>query len=117
MSQEIQAEMMLLGVAVLLGGMGAFCYDGLRAWRRLCLHGTWWMGIEDLLFWTISGLVVFTVMLEENQGILRWYVLAGCVLGAVSYQRWIRPLVWKVLRRLWRAMTILRRNVENLLKK
>ena len=117
MSQEIEHEVMLLGVAVLLGGLGAFCYDGLRAWRRLWLHGTWWTGGEDLLFWIMAGLVIFGVMLEENQGVLRWYLLAGWVLGAVIYQRWLHPLVWRILRRLWKGMTYLRRNVENLLKK
>jgi len=100
-------------------GMGCFMgvgYGLLRLWRRAVRHGAWWIGLEDLLYWTLWALVLFSVAMEANDGTIRWYTLAAAGGGMLMCFCWVHPLIEKTAGFLWNKTGFFRRFVEKLLK-
>ncbi|MBQ9699555.1 MAG: spore cortex biosynthesis protein YabQ [Lachnospiraceae bacterium] len=62
-------------------------YDILRLIRRIIPHSNIMVNIEDFIFWTMSGVIVFMLIYAENSGTLRWFVVVGIVIGAVVYAK------------------------------
>ena len=93
MSEVITGELRFLAVSIVWGGGIAACYEFLRLMRLLFRHGEMWTGLEDLLFWTICAVLIFIMIMEENDGMIRWYVLAGCMAGACIYQFLLHPVL------------------------
>lgn len=113
----ITGELRFLAVSLVWGAGIAAGYEVLRLMRVLFRHGDLWTGLEDLLFWTICALMIFIMVMEENDGMIRWYVLAGCGAGACVYQFVFHPLLLFVLRPLAIPLRFFRHFIQNLLKK
>ena len=65
----------------------AVFYDGLLIIRRVIRHGQFWISLEDFFFWLICAWGVFLFLVEENNGILRWFAVGGAILGAFLYKK------------------------------
>lgn len=89
MSANIQYEMELLSVSVLTGAGLMIVYDCLRVFRILCPHRAAWVGIEDMLYWIYTSVMVFTLLYREQDGVVRSYVVAAVFVGMVVYQQLI----------------------------
>ena len=87
MSQEITEELLLFFHSFLTGIIMAVFYDGLLIIRRVIRHGQFWISLEDFFFWLISAWGVFLFLVEENNGILRWFAVGGAILGAFLYKK------------------------------
>ena len=76
MSETIYAETVLAGTSLALGAGLMALYDVFRIWRVLIPHGTLWTGLEDLLYWLLSGVSTF----------MRWavYFWACCCIRGQS---------------------------------
>ena len=61
--------------AFLAGVFLAVCYDVLRIFRNIADHSTFWIGAEDILYWCASGIYLFELIYQENDGMIRLYVL------------------------------------------
>lgn len=85
MSDMIRWELQYLAVVVTVGVLLAFVYDCLRIYRRVIKHGTVWIAFEDIVFWMCAGVVTFVVCFMEDAGNVRWFAIAGEILGAVMY--------------------------------
>ena len=70
MSQEITEELLLFFHSFLTGIIMAVFYDGLLIIRRV-----------------IRAWGVFLFLVEENNGILRWFAVGGAILGAFLYKK------------------------------
>lgn len=64
------------GAVILLG------YGVLRCVRKLIRHSAAAVGAEDLLFWILASIYLFSRMYQAIQGRIRWYFIAGAVIGA-----------------------------------
>jgi spore cortex biosynthesis protein YabQ len=117
MSEVITGELRFLAVSIVWGGGIAVCYEFLRLMRLLFRHGEMWTGLEDLLFWTICAVLIFIMVMEENDGMIRWYVLAGCAAGACIYQYLLHPVLVFLLTPLTIPVRYLRRFFRNWLQK
>jgi spore cortex biosynthesis protein YabQ len=53
--------------------------------RKTAPHARFIVQLEDLLFWLGVTLLMFYFLLVINDGEMRWYTIAGAVLGAVLY--------------------------------
>ena len=69
----------------LAGVFLAACYDILRVFRKLAVHNTFFIGMEDILYWCVAGFFLFSVIYGENDGIIRIYALLSICLGAWMY--------------------------------
>ncbi|MCI8401443.1 MAG: hypothetical protein HFI38_05020 [Lachnospiraceae bacterium] len=117
MSEVITGELRFLLVSIVWGAGIAACYEFLRLVRLVFRHGQMWTGLEDLLYWTICAILIFIMVMEENDGMVRWYVLAGCAAGACVYQFIFHPVVVFVLTPLKIAVKFSENFLRKLLKK
>lgn len=72
-------------ITIGIGMLVAFCYDYYRVVRRtlrLKKTGTF---LGDLIYWLITTVIVFALLLQANWGEMRLYVFLGLGLGAMLY--------------------------------
>lgn len=86
MSQDIVREITFFLHSFLLGIGITFAYDFLLVARKVVPHGKLWTSLEDLWFWIFCGLGVFYMLYRENNGILRWFAVAGAIMGMFFYK-------------------------------
>ncbi len=86
MSQSIWQELDFLLHALLLGVMITVLYDTLRILRRIIKHGNIWIALEDMGFWIVCSICIFGMLMEENNGVLRWFAVLGSLLGMIVYK-------------------------------
>lgn len=84
-SSGVNVEAHLFVYAALTGVFLIVVYDLLRIFRRVCPHGAFWIGIEDFFYWLFSAIVIFGVLLKENNGVFRWFFVVGMLLGMIIY--------------------------------
>lgn len=65
--------------------------------RRMLFH--WLEFINDVLFWLIQGLILFYVLLQVNQGEIRFYIFLAILCGYAAYQALFRQVYQKLLER------------------
>lgn len=92
-SQNIAKEVMFLFHSFLLGAVITFVYDGFLILRKLFKHTIFLISLEDLIFWIACALSVFYVLYEENNGMLRWFAVAGAAVGMIIYKKTLSPLI------------------------
>ena len=85
-NDEIINEIRLFANSVVLGAGLTFVYDGWLICRKVFKHTTFWVSVEDLLFWFGTALVVFLVLQKENNGVLRWFFVVGAAVGMLLYK-------------------------------
>lgn len=85
MSELITIQGHLFIITIICGmGIGVF-YDILRILRRVVAHSNWMINVEDAFFWLISSVFLFVILFNQNNGIIRGYVILGVVLGMITY--------------------------------
>lgn len=85
MNQEIAVELHFFAFCILWGGLVLIAYDALRIIRRLIKHGTFLLTVEDLIFWIITGIFIFTMIYRQNNGIIRGFAVMGMTAGMLLY--------------------------------
>lgn len=90
MSREIVQELTFFVHSVLMGSAITFVYDWIRVLRRLIKHGAVLLSLEDIVFWLVCGLSVFYMLYRENNGTLRWFAVAGAMIGMLFYKMIVR---------------------------
>ena len=96
MSPNIVKEVLLLIHSFLLGVVLTIIYDGIIILRKLIRHSGIFISLEDLLFWIACAISVFYMLYEENNGILRWFAVAGAAVGMLLYKATLSPLIVSV---------------------
>lgn len=84
MISGISNEAAIFLYAVLSGAAVLFGYNVLRIVRRLIPHSVMVSGVEDLVFWIGASGWIFRRMYLMMQGRIRWYFIAGMLLGAAA---------------------------------
>lgn len=85
MSDTIMAECYFFLHAALTGVILSAIYDVFRILRRVRCHGWFWIAVEDLFYWIGSALYIFSVLMQGNNGIIRWFFVLGILLGMLVY--------------------------------
>lgn len=87
MSQDIINEVYFLGGSVFMGIVITFVYDFILIGRQVVRHNPFAVSLEDLVFWLSCAVFVFYMLYEENNGVLRWFAVAGAAVGMLLYKR------------------------------
>lgn len=95
-------ELLLFVHSLWSGVVVAVAYDLFRIFRNVCRHSSFWIGVEDLLYWCGCGIYLFAQMYQENDGIIRFYVLGGVALGIAMYHWSISGILVKYGILFWR---------------
>lgn len=80
--------------------MGAgilICYLVVRVIKRFFVHRNMVLGVLDILYWLLTGLLIFLKIYETNQGILRSFILLGMAFGAYLAHLFPGPFLEKIL--------------------
>jgi len=95
MSPEITLEVYFLFHSFLMGIFITALYDILRILRRIIPHNMMVVSLEDLVYWVACSLAIFVVLIRENNGILRWFAVAGAMAGMFLYKKTLGFLIVK----------------------
>lgn len=85
MNDVILEEINMFLEAAWSGMLIAVAYDVLRIFRRIVKHWDWVVTVEDYVFWVIVGILVFAMIFQWNDGIVRGYVIVTLFFGAYLY--------------------------------
>lgn len=102
-TQEGGLLLLSFGVGILL----MFSYDVLRIFREIITHGTFSLSLEDVIYWLACSLVVFAMLYHENDGLLRWFVLAGIALGMLVENHFLSPYIVRLVSRVIKKILFL----------
>lgn len=97
LSQDITREMVFLFHSFLLGVVITSAYDGFLIIRRLIRHSGIMVSLEDLVFWIVCALEVFRVLCRENNGMLRWFAVAGAFGGMLVYKKTVSRFIIRTI--------------------
>lgn len=92
-SETIAREGSLLLVSVLFGFALMLVYDIVRIFRHIVRHGTILMAAEDVLYWLFCAIGIFAMLYQENDGLLRWFVLGGVAVGMLFENYFVSPSI------------------------
>lgn len=95
----IGQELAIFVEAVLSGIIVFAAYDVLRVFRRLIRHGIVWISLEDLIFWSMTGIYLFVQIYKTSDGSIRWFFVIGVVAGMILFAgitRWFIRLYGKM---------------------
>jgi len=115
-SENIFHELDFFAVSFALGILLVLVYDCLRIFRRLVRHGVVWIALEDLCYWIFTAFVVFAMLYQKNDGLIRGFSIGGILLGMLLYNhlisrytvKYIARALKKVIRlihKTWRILT------------
>lgn len=94
MNREIIIELQFFITSILWGVLLLVLYDSIRIIRRVVTHNSFFIALEDLLYWMVSGLLIFRMMYQQNNGIIRWFSIGGVLIGMLLYHNSLsNPLV------------------------
>ena len=99
MREFITLEFRFLLWSLCCGAMLGAMYHVITVFRCIVPHHRFFCGVEDVLYWFISSFIMFAVILVANDGAVRWFALAGMVLGMV--------IVSLILKYLGKGITII----------
>lgn len=104
MSQNILNEVTFFAHSFLLGIVITVAYDGFVVLRRVIRHNLVMISLEDMIFWIACAIGVFYMLVEENNGILRWFAVFGATLGMLAYKESVSDLFVQIASTLIRAL-------------
>ena len=93
---SINNQLFLFLLSVLFGFVTGFFYDFLVIFRKIIKHFKFIVQIEDLIYWTVSALLLFFIMLKENHGEIRGFLILGSFLGMILYFSLISKIFLKI---------------------
>lgn len=99
MSSDIIIEVDVFLKVIVLGAACGFLYDILRIFRRVRTRGYVLTGIEDLLYWMVSAVIMFIFIYKKNGGTVRAYIILGMAAGMLLYEIVLGRFIVKYLSR------------------
>ncbi|MGN0383356.1 MAG: spore cortex biosynthesis protein YabQ [Eubacterium sp.] len=97
MTREVINQAVLFGQSCIMGACIIAVYDILRIIRRIRKHGKISVAIEDILFWILQIIIIFSFIFRENDGTIRFYIMFGISIGAIVYEAIIGRFLVKYL--------------------
>lgn len=97
MNDAIMVELRFFGASIFWGMLLLFIYDFLRILRRVVNHNGFFIVIEDVLYWITCSVLIFRMMYQQNNGIIRGFSILAMVLGMLLYHAGISDLVVTVI--------------------
>jgi Spore cortex protein YabQ (Spore_YabQ). len=85
MNDEIFAELRFFAVSFYWGMLLLVIYDLFRILRRVIKHNNFFIALEDIIYWTVCGVLIFHMIYRQNNGIIRGFSILAMVLGMLFY--------------------------------
>ncbi len=101
MTVELGQQLTLLGLALLLGAAGGVLYDIFKILRLIGLNGRFFCFVEDLLFFAVMTVAVFSFQLNQTDGKIRIFVLLSVAGGFALYRLTLERPVFFIIQKLY----------------
>lgn len=101
MNAAITLELQFFLVSILWGAILLIVYDVLRIFRRIIAHNALFIALEDIIFWVIASVFIFTMIFSLNNGTIRGFSIMGMGIGMTLYHyifsEWVVKLISKLI--------------------
>lgn len=85
MNEDILIELRFFAVSLYWGMLLLVLYDVLRILRRVIKHNNFLIAIQDIIYWVTCGILIFHMMYQQNNGIIRGFSILAMSLGMLLY--------------------------------
>ena len=92
-SDGIHQELVFLLISFALGEGLVMLYDVFRIFRKVVPHGIIWISVEDVLYWIVAALLIFGMIFQENDGLIRGFAIGGILLGMLFFNHFVSPFL------------------------
>lgn len=92
-SDGIHQELGFLLISFALGEGLVMLYDVFRIFRKVVPHGVIWISVEDVLYWIVAALLIFGMIFQENDGLIRGFAIGGILLGMLFFNHFVSPFL------------------------
>lgn len=93
MNDFILSEVNFFLASFLWGALLFLAYDLFVVMRRIIPHAKLIIAIEDIGFWITASILIFRMMYQMNDGVIRYYAIVSVILGMKIYQISLGKLV------------------------
>lgn len=100
MGNPLIGENLFLLYSIAMGIFITFVYDLFRILRRVISHNSFFVSLEDLVFWIFCAISVFLMMQRQSNGNLRWFAVLGAMTGMLAYKKTVSGILVKGVSRL-----------------
>lgn len=97
MNDAIMLELRFFGVSVFWGVIILVIYDLIRVLRRILKHNTFFIALEDIIYWITCSILIFRMMYKQNNGIIRGFSIMAMLLGMLLYHETISEKLVTIL--------------------
>jgi spore cortex biosynthesis protein YabQ len=97
MNNAIFYELRFFGASILWGIILLILYDFLRIFRRIVKHNSIIVGMQDIIYWVISSILIFRMMYQQNDGVIRGFSILAMLLGMILYHNLISDKLVKII--------------------
>lgn len=115
--EEIIHEARFFLLSLLTGIVWLFAYDLIRVFRLFVPHKKWLVFVVDYLFWLVGSFLVFVMIYQVNDGIIRGFSVAAMVVGMLAYHYGPGMLLMYLAKRVKRGMLRIKRYVCSKIKR
>nr|WP_303244277.1 spore cortex biosynthesis protein YabQ [uncultured Cellulosilyticum sp.] len=85
MNEIVSSQALLFITSIEIGIVMGMIFDLIRVIRKIVKHPSFFVQVEDLLYWIVCGLISFYMLYVTNYADIRPFILIGIILGAVFY--------------------------------
>ncbi len=85
LNDMIVVQIHFFEVSILWGTFMLIFYDFFRILRRVVNHNSFFVAMEDLIYWVICALLIFQMMYQQNNGIIRGFAILAILIGMILY--------------------------------
>lgn len=105
---NINLEVKLFLASIVWGIILVVLYDGLRIIRRVIKHNRFIAAIGDIIYWSVSAILIFRMMYRINDGGIRGFAIMGMLLGMVLYHYSVSDfLVYMIAKGIYKGESII----------
>ncbi len=97
MNDAIMIELRFFLTSMLWGILLLIIYDLLRILRRVVKYNTFFIAIQDILYWVICSVLIFLMMYRQNNGIIRGFSILAMLIGMLVYHAVISDFLVNVI--------------------
>lgn len=88
MKNTLSGEMLVVGWCIVCGFVSGVWYDFFKVLRKNGLNSYRMVTVQDVLFWAMETVIIYSALFYANNGVLRWYEFFFVLFGFLVY-RWL----------------------------
>lgn len=111
MSGVVRQEILFFITSMLTGLGLLWIYDIFIFFRNIFHHREWLVSLEDFVYWCFCAGIIFAMIFERNNGIIRSYAFVGILTGV-----WIQWKIQSLFQKFWIKLLKKRRKTGKMAK-